>query len=446
MNFHPEIKFIFFLFSALVVSMIISVTLMFLKEKEGRAVERSLLLLLFSLILFILIYIFSLNQLIIGFLIITCIFLFFLVIPFSPDKNIIDEYPNSRIDERDTMFSRNELKPGTSRFEKYYSKNPDKKILDDLFRKEPGLLKKGSKYYHEQAFQMADDNFDKVELLYNRIEGSVEHSTIDVHKKIITDSIKKLAIDLGALNIGVTLCRDYHYYSHKGRREEYDNKIVPVHSYAIAFTVEMDAEMVAGAPQASIVVESSKQYLNAGRIAVDLAEKIREMGYASRAHIDGNYQVICPLVARDAGLGEIGRMGILMTPDHGPRVRIAVVTTNLELEVDKYKRDHSMLEFCKLCKKCAESCPGKSISCNDPEMINGDRKWQTNQESCFTYWCKAGTDCGRCMAVCPYSHPNHSWHKLIRYGIKRSKVFRYMAVYLDDFFYGRKPRVREMPF
>lgn len=54
---------------------------------------------------------------------------------------------------------------------------------------------------------------------------------------------------------------------------------------------------------------------------------LNKPGFNSRAHIDGDYELICPLVARDAGLGEIGRMGLLMTPRLGPRVRIAVVTT-----------------------------------------------------------------------------------------------------------------------
>ncbi|MCF8380238.1 MAG: 4Fe-4S dicluster domain-containing protein [Bacteroidales bacterium] len=377
---------------------------------------------------------------------VTALFLISLLLPFRSDRNFIDEIPLTRIDERDTMFSRNELMPNTTRYRRYYEKNPDKIEPDELFRNEPGLLKKGSRYYHEQAFKEADENFNKIELLYGRVAGAGEGSPIEVDTKTITKSIKKYCLDLGALAVGITQSKDYHYYSHKGRREEYDNEIVPVYKYAIAFTVEMDAEMVAAAPQASIVLESSRQYLNAGTIAVELAEKIRSMGYEARAHIDGNYQVVCPLVARDAGLGEIGRIGILMTPEYGPRVRIGVVTTNLDLEPDEYKRDYSMLEFCKWCKKCAESCPGNSISNNNPELIQGVKRWQINQESCFTYWCKAGTDCGRCMAVCPYSHPNYSLHKIIRFGIKRSKVFRYLAVYLDDYFYGRKPKIKKLPF
>ena len=43
----------------------------------------------------------------------------------------------------------------------------------------------------------------------------------------------------------------------------------------------------------------------AGQIAVQLAAFCRELGYPARAHIDANYQVIAPLVARDAGLGAI---------------------------------------------------------------------------------------------------------------------------------------------
>ena len=89
---------------------------------------------------------------------------------------------------------------------------------------------------------------------------------------------------------------------------------------------------------------------------------IRSLGYPARAHIDANYRVVCPLVARDAGLGEIGRMGLLMTPGPGPRVRLAVVTTDVPLVSDERLRDDSMIDFCTRCKKCAEVCQPDAIS------------------------------------------------------------------------------------
>ena len=85
-------------------------------------------------------------------------------------------------------------------------------------------------------------------------------------------------------------------------------------------------------------MESARRYLDSGAIAVQLALFLKGIGYRARAHIDGNYRVVCPLVARDAGLGEIGRMGILMTPALGPRVRIAVVTTDFPLVPDRPAR------------------------------------------------------------------------------------------------------------
>jgi len=194
----------------------------------------------------------------------------------------------------------------------------------------------------------------------------------------------------------------------------------------------MDKTMIHSAPTGSIVMESGQQYLESGTIAIQVAEFIRNLGYSARAHIDGNYQVVCPLVARDAGLGEIGRMGLLMTPRLGPRVRISVVTTDIPVLIDKRKQDYSVTDFCKMCKKCAVVCPSKAISFDDKKDIDGVKRWQINSEACYTLWCTFGTDCGRCVAVCPYSHPN-------------SKIFRWFAVIMDDAIYGKKPPPAELP-
>ncbi len=80
----------------------------------------------------------------------------------------------------------------------------------------------------------------------------------------------------------------------------------------------MAHEMIQAAPRMPQVMESARQYVEAGKIAVILAAAIRNLGYPARAHIDEINRVIAPLVARDAGLGEIGRMGLLMTPHLGP--------------------------------------------------------------------------------------------------------------------------------
>ena len=254
-----------------------------------------------------------------------------------------------------------------------------------------------------------------------------------------TERLIKMALDWGAVSAGVTELKDYHVYSYGGRGERYGEKFEPEHKYAMALTVEMDYDMMRAAPDAPTVLESANQYLQSGMIAVQLAEFIRSQGFPARAHIDGNYKVICPLVARDAGLGEIGRMGLLMTPQLGPRCRIAVITTDMPLIPSGFKPSPTTIDFCRRCEKCAVVCPSQAIPFG---AENADDRWKINDAGCFEYWCRAGTDCGRCMIVCPYSHPDNWFHRFIRFGIRNNVLFRKLALPLDDLFYGRKPKPR----
>lgn len=425
----------------------------FLIEKEEFAFWRAILLMILFPLPFISAFFLEIYFIDLLLSLLTIIGLIALIIPFKSIKNITDSKPLIQHDERDTMFSRNELKPDTENYINYYKQHPENEALDLKFRTKPGLMAEGSLYYNKKAFEAADASFTKVNLLHKRVDGapakiSAKNSRSEKQKsnpKENSKELKKLAKKLGALDVGFAALKPYHFYHTKGRGADYGKEINNDHKFAIAITVEMAREMVKPAPQASIVMESAKQYLNSGTIAVELAEHIRSMGFEARAHIDGNYQLICPLVGRDAGLGEIGRMGLLMTPKQGPRVRVAVISTNLELTTNIYKPDDSVLDFCLQCKKCAISCPSASIEFNEPQLREGIKRWKINSEKCFTFWCIAGTDCGRCMAVCPYSHPQGGIHILIRWGIKRSHLFRIVAAWMDDFFYGKHPKPFPLP-
>ncbi len=245
---------------------------------------------------------------------------------------------------------------------------------------------------------------------------------------------------MGAHSVGIAEMKDYHFYTIGGRRERYGKALVNNHKYGIALTVEMDYELTMTGPHAPVVMESAREYLNSGMIATQLALTLRNLGYEATSHIDANYDVICPLVAKDAGLGEIGRMGLLMTPRLGPRARIAVVTTDAPLIADTPTHSDSVIDFCTKCKKCAHVCPSAAIPLDDRQQHKGGLHWQIDQEACFTYWCQAGTDCGRCMAVCPYSHKSNLLHNFVRWGISNNYFFRRVAVRLDDIFYGKKPK------
>ncbi len=355
--------------------------------------------------------------------------------------------PSKRYHEADAVLSRRLLTPGTDAYDVYYKKNPLRQTDDDHARHSPGLLSDHSKYYHPETFAASKANFHVIESLGKLTHGSPLRSAIpgEISAHFATRFITSWLRQTGAHRVGFAELKDYHLYSHKGRGPDSGKPIEHLHSGAIAITVEMDHSMMQSAPLGSAVMESSEQYLKAGVLALKLAAFIREMGFEATAHIDGNYEVICPLVAVDAGLGIIGRMGLLMTPDLGPRVRISVVTTNLPLEYSKTNPDRTVLHFCDLCKKCAENCPASAIPNGPLQRTDGTNRWQIESEKCYHFWTVSGTDCGRCMSVCPYSHPDNPFHRFMRRGIKNNLVFRHLAVKLDNVFYGRKPRIRLLP-
>jgi reductive dehalogenase len=343
------------------------------------------------------------------------------------------------------MFSRRELSPGTEAHSIYYDRHPERLELDERWRRKPGLMSDESRYAHALAFAAADSTFSVVETLQPLVDGEPAAEKHPISPEEASEFLCSWARNLGALDAGITGLSPYHIYTTGGRRERYDRPVDLDHTFAIAFTVEMDHRMMRSAPASPTLMESARQYLNAGSIAVQLAAAIRTLGYRARAHIDANYQVICPIVARDAGLGEIGRMGLLMTPTHGPRVRIGIVTTDMPLTPSDPAPDPSIEEFCRLCEKCAKVCPSQALPYGDREDQPEPGHWRVDPESCFSYWCDAGTDCGRCVITCPYAHPDTLLHRMVRLAIRRSPLLRRLAVPLDDLAYGVRPASSPIP-
>ncbi|MBN1304339.1 MAG: 4Fe-4S dicluster domain-containing protein [Anaerolineales bacterium] len=419
------------------------------KEGERRAAVVSAALGVVSLVVFNLFTLLPaiIQQVFLTLLVSGGVVLIFLFMLPSKGPGRLRDQSRERFDERDIIFSRSRLQPGTARYREYYNSHPRLEQLDNRWRERPGLLSPQARYGDPLLFKAPEAAFTLIDSMGCLAEGSpAVNKTVLPDRADLTAYMMGLSRFLGAHTVGVTRLRPEHVYSHIGRGSgRYGAPLAVEHRYALALTVEMDYDMLGSSPRAPAIMESAHQYVEAGRIAVQIALIIRSMGYPARAHIDGNYRVICPLVARDAGLGEIGRMGLLITPDLGPRVRLAVVTTDLELAPGAAPPDGSVIDFCRHCVKCAENCPARAIPTGDRIEINGAMRWQIDSDACFRYWNTVGTDCGRCMSVCPYSHPDTVIHKAVRWGNHRSAAFRRLALRLDDLFYGKSPQVRRIP-
>lgn len=366
-----------------------------------------------------------------------------LAIPLGTSEPLkINGKKTQRLDERDVIFGRMALAEGNPQYKTYYSKiNPGMKRFDDHLRSMPDLGDPGSEFAHPLDSPYAKAIFRYIAGFNHLADpGAPEAAPVKISPAEASRRIKGFGRYLGALDVRITRLKDYHVYSHAGRHNHHWGDPIAVdYPNAIVFSLEMKHEMIQTAPQNAAFTETADKYMKAADVGICLANYINELGYRARAHVDASYQVLCTALAHDAGLGELGRLGLIVTPEHGPRVRLAAVTTDIPLEEDS-PIDIGVQHFCTICKKCADNCPSRSIEKEGKKEVNGVTKWQSNMESCFQYWKKTGTDCGLCIAVCPFSKPNGFYHNLIRFLSSRNVLARHIALFMDDLLYSRTPR------
>lgn len=411
-----------------------------LRERKPRAALISLIILItFGVIWFGAFVAFSLAD---GILLtaegVVLLFVLLFFMPHGKSEPLDVKSITKRVDERDIIFAREEYLPGTEKYEQYYAMRPEYKKADDRLRKLPALMSPGGRFYEPVQAKYINSIFGIITEMTTRVDGQVNFDNARADPTDMTMFVKDITLRLGADDVGIAILNPMYVYSHVGRGpEKWGSPIENNHKYAVAFALEMDYFKVETAPQMPITEESAVQYLKAAQISITLAEYIRSLGYSARAHIsDSNYQIMLSPVAHDAGLGELGRLGYLISPKFGPRIRLGAVTTDLPLIPDR-PINFGVQDFCTKCLKCALNCPSRAIPDGDKTDIRGVEKWQLNIEQCLLYWRMAGTDCGLCMKVCPYSHPPTVTHNVIRAGIRRSSFARRISIRGDNLFYGK---------
>ena len=173
--------------------------------------------------------------------------------------------PGSRVDERDIMFARARLRPGTDEYAAYYAMRPENQRGDDRTRDLPGLLSLDARKAEPEAFASADASFRVTEAMSESVDGPVAERREERSPADAAAMVKGLATSLGALDVGITAVHDYHVYSHVGRGPGVYGEEIPLeHEWAIAFTVEMDHAVMRTAPEAPVVAESARRYVDAG--------------------------------------------------------------------------------------------------------------------------------------------------------------------------------------
>ncbi len=274
--------------------------------------------------------------------------------------------------------------------------------------------------------------------------------------KEITREIKRTARYCGADLVGITKVKQDFCYSETFSYEEsklgtgpaVTSQVDVKHKYAIVFGREMNFHRIQNTlspKNDESLGEIGKTYYELGQISCAVAAYIRQLGYSAKAHHVRNEQVLQVPYAVDAGLGEQGRHNYIINEKYGPRVRLATVTTDLELIEDK-PVDIGVQDFCESCRLCEVNCPAQALAAEKTE-VRGYLKWPQDYTKCFGFWVTGGNTfgCTLCLKVCPWNKPRTFVHRVSMYGAARSVVARRVLYWISLIFYGKLHRWKRLP-
>ena len=180
---------------------------------------------------------------------------------------------------------------------------------------------------------------------------------------------------------------------------------------AIILSMEMSKEKIEKAPSQATMNMVFGTYDDLGKAANKIAEFLRKHGFAAQADHPLGGLVLFPPLAQKAGIGWVGKHGLLITRDFGPRVRLAAVYTSIKNLPFSESNDHEWIAgYCNICGICIKKCPPKAIL---EESILHDSGLITNisQQDCFEYFAQY-YGCSICVKVCPFSKSSDAYERL----------------------------------
>jgi epoxyqueuosine reductase len=180
---------------------------------------------------------------------------------------------------------------------------------------------------------------------------------------------------------------------------------------AIILAMEMSKETIDKAPSQATLNMVFGTYDDLGKAVNKIAEFLRDHSYAAQADHPLGGLVLFPPLAQRAGIGWVGKHGLLITPEFGPRVRLAAVYTNIGNLPFAESNIHGWIEdYCRICGICVQQCPAKAIL-DEPVTRETGLVTHISRQECFEYFAQY-YGCSVCIKVCPFSRSADAYDRL----------------------------------
>lgn len=210
---------------------------------------------------------------------------------------------------------------------------------------------------------------------------------VDPHR--LNEEFRAEARRLGLSAVGVAPYDPRFTFAEYAGRNVGDRMVVCV--------LEQPWEITQRLPCAEAEATALATYASLLERMTELTAWLQQRGFQARAE-DYEGEALYIHYGVQAGLGQLGLNGQLLTPQAGSRCRLAGITTDAPLEFDR-PRDFGVEGVCNACQVCVRRCPVGAIPAVRREY-RGVTKAKLNTKRCFPIVTQVA-GCAICMKVCP---------------------------------------------
>lgn len=174
--------------------------------------------------------------------------------------------------------------------------------------------------------------------------------------------------------------------------------------YMIVISKKIDSTAVNNIPSNESLSEFIDVYRKLDKASVEITDFIESLGYLAYNTSSNSGEVNYTLAGQEAGLGWIGKSGLLISPNTGSTQRLNIILTNIS-NLEKNHEDHSWIEdYCEKCGICVKACPASAIY-SENRIEDGFLKF-IDYKKCIKYY-SVNYACGICIKTCPFNKINY---------------------------------------
>ncbi|MHA1374056.1 MAG: 4Fe-4S binding protein [Promethearchaeota archaeon] len=274
-------------------------------------------------------------------------------------------------------------------------------IIDEL-KKEEFKLKMGKKQLKNmiKALPAVAGNYmikiiisirKSFKILYPYLEDPTRNIEDNINPKLWEDLNRYSRDKWGIIKIGFT----------KLPKELIFRDKLVLFPHVLIFVMEMDKKKIDTAPNVPAGKEAMRIYAKLGIAVNDIADWLRTKGIRCQSNHPLRGLTLTPPLGGKSGIGWQGRQGLLITPEFGPRVRLAPIYIENKCFEFTDSLEHKWIEeYCKICNRCIRECPVGAIW--EEKKVIGKRSTCIDIIKCFPYFSET-LGCSVCIKVCPFS-------------------------------------------